>query len=123
MGMSLSSCSANKRGAATPEKVVEQYLIGLETKNERLLLQLVEENSNQASMIVARINKIGGYKIQEKQTKYDKLTPNLWKAKITGNYIDRQGITKNVEDKISIQYQIKGEPKSYAGRWYLILKQ
>lgn len=118
----LSSCSANKRGAATPEKVVEQYLIGLENKNERLLLQLLEENSTQSITIAAKINKIGGYKIQNKRDEYNKFTPNLWKAKITGNYVDRQGLIKKLEDAISIQYQINGQPKSYAGRWYLKLE-
>jgi hypothetical protein len=119
--LSLYSCSANKLGAPTPEKVVEQYLSALENKNENSMLQLADEDSNQSSTIAAKILKIGGYKIQNRQIDYDKLTPNLWKAKIKGNYVDRQGVTKKVEDSIASQYQSKGEPKSYAGRWYLLL--
>jgi hypothetical protein len=119
--LSLYSCSANKRGATTPEKVVEQYLSALENRSEPSILQLTDEASNQTSAIAAKILKLGGYKIQNSQIEYDKFTPNLWKAKINGNYVDRQGITKKVEDSVSIQYQSKGEPKSYAGRWYLLL--
>ncbi|MCY7367115.1 MAG: hypothetical protein LH474_03080 [Chamaesiphon sp.] len=121
MVLSLYSCSANKRGAPTPEKVVEQYLTALENKSENSLLQLADKDSSQTREIAAKIRKIGGHKIQNRQIEYDKFTPNLWKAKITGNYIDRQGIAKKTEDLISIQYQSKGEPKSYAGRWYLLI--
>ncbi len=119
--LSLYSCTADKRGAPTPENVVEQYLSALENKNKNSMLQLADEDSNSASAIAAKISKIGGYKIQNRQIIYDKFTPNLWKAKIKGNYVDRQGIAKKLEDSISIQYQSKGEPKSYAGRWYLRL--
>jgi hypothetical protein len=119
--LSLSSCTANKRGAPTPENVVEQYLLALETKNENSMLQLADEDATPTKAISAKILKIGGYKIQNRQILYDKFTPNLWNAKIKGDYVDRQGIAKKVEDSISVQYQSKGEPKSYAGRWYLIL--
>lgn len=119
--LSLYSCTANKRGAPTPENVVEQYLSALENKNKNSMLQLADEDSSSASAIAAKIGKIGGYKINNRQIVYDKFTPNLWKAKIKGNYVDRQGIAKKLEDSISIQYQSKGEPKSYAGRWYLRL--
>jgi hypothetical protein len=119
--LSLYSCTANKRGAPTPEKVVEQYLSALENKKENSMLQLASENSTPTREIAAKIFKVGGYKIQNRQIEYDKFTPNLWKAKIKGNYVDQQGVTKKIEDSISIQYQSKGEPKSYAGRWYLLL--
>jgi hypothetical protein len=119
--ISLCSCSANKRGAPTPENVAEQYVSALENKNKNSMLQLTDEESNLASAVSAKIGKIGGYKIQNKQIVYDKFTPNLWNAKIKGDYVDRQGLTKKLEDSISIQYQSKGEPKSYAGRWYLRL--
>ncbi len=119
--LSLYSCSANKRGAPTPENVVEQYLSALENKNKNSMLQLTDEDSNSASAVNSKISKTGGYKIQNRQIVYDKLTPNLWNARIKGNYVDRQGIAKKLEDSISIQYQSKGEPKSYAGRWYLQL--
>lgn len=117
--ISLYSCSANKRGAPTPENVVEQYLSALESKNKNSMLQLTDEDSNLATAVSAKISKIGGYKIQNKQIVYDKFTPNLWNARIKGDYVDRQGLAKKLEDSISIQYQSKGEPKAYAGRWYL----
>lgn len=119
--LSLYSCTADKRGGATPENVVEQYLSALESKNENSMLQLTDENLTATGEIAAKIRRVGGYKIQSRQIDYDKFTPNLWKAKIKGNYVDRQGVTKKLEDSISIQYQSKGEPKSYAGRWYLLL--
>ncbi len=83
------------------------------------MLQLTDEDSNLATAVSAKISKIGGYKIQNKQIVYDKFTPNLWNARIKGDYVDRQGLAKKLEDSISIQYQSKGEPKAYAGRWYL----
>jgi hypothetical protein len=119
--LSLSSCTADKRGAPTPENVVEQYLSSLENKNKNSMLQLADLDSNSANAVAAKISSIGGYKIKNRQVVYDKFTPNLWKAKIKGDYVDRQGLTKKLEDSISIQYQSKGEPKSYAGRWYLRL--
>jgi hypothetical protein len=120
--ISLQGCSVNKQGAPTPERVVEQYLLALENKNENSILQLVDEDSTQARAIKAKIRKFGGYKINNRQIVYDKFTPNLWKVKIKGSHVDRQGIDKKIEDSISIQYQSKGEPKSYAGRWYLLLE-
>jgi hypothetical protein len=119
--LSLSSCTADKRGAPTPENVVEQYLSSLENKNKNSMLQLTDGDSSSSSAIAAKIGKIGGYKIKNRQISYDKFTPNLWNARIKGDYVDRQGIAKKLEDSISIQYQSKGEPKSYAGRWYLQL--
>ncbi len=118
--LALSSCTANKRGAPTPENVVEQYLSALENKNKNSMLQLTDEGSISIDAIAAKIDKIGGYKIYHRQIVYDKSTPILWAAKIKGNYVDRQGLTKKIEDSISIQYQSKGEPKAYAGRWYLL---
>jgi hypothetical protein len=117
----LQSCAVEKRGAPTPDRVVEQYLQALETKNKKLMLDLAPENSNFDREIKAKINKIGGYKIQERQIVYTKPKSFLWNAKIKGFYLDRNGVKQKIEDSIVIEYQNKGDLKSYAGRWYLLL--
>jgi hypothetical protein len=120
---SVQSCGVqNKRGAATPDRLVEQYAIGLETKNENLILQLTPENADFTSQIKTKIRKIGGRKIQNRQVIYTKPTPFLWNASIRGIYLDRAGTKQQAEDSIVLKYQSKGELKLYAGRWYLFLK-
>jgi hypothetical protein len=120
---SLESCAArNKRGAATPNRVVEQYLLALETKDEKMMLNLAPENSILTKEVKAKIVKLGGSKIQNRKISYDKPTPMLWNAKLRGIYVDRQGKDQNFEDSIVLQYQSKGELKLYAGRWYLLLE-
>jgi hypothetical protein len=118
----LQSCeSPNKQGAVTPERVVEQYLLALETKNEKLILQLSPEHSMLTPEIKAKILKFGGYKVRKVTISYDKSSTILWNAKIVGFYIDRQKNNQPFADTIVIQYQKKGEIKAYAGRWYLLL--
>jgi hypothetical protein len=118
----VQSCEApNKQGAATPERVVEQYLLALETKNEKLILQLAPEQSMLTPEIKAKILKFGGRKVRNITTDYDKSTAVLWSAKIAGNYVDGQKNNRSFTDTIVIQYQKKGELKAYAGRWYLLL--
>lgn len=120
--VSVQSCGVhNKRGAATPDRLVEQYAIGLETKNEHLILQLTPENTDFTSQIETKIRKIGGRKLQNRQVIYTKPTPFLWNASIRGSYLDRAGTKQQVEDSIVLKYQSKGELKLYAGRWYLFL--
>lgn len=118
----LQSCNADKNGTSTPDQLVEQYLSALENKNEKLLLGIVPEHSVLTREIKAKIAKTGGHKIQNRQIIYDKSTPILWNAQIKGVYIDRQNTSKKFEDIITIQYQNKGHLKSYAGRWYLLMK-
>jgi hypothetical protein len=122
--VSVQSCEAqNKRGAATPDRLVEQYSIGLETKNENLILQLTPENTDLTSQIKTKIRKIGGRKIQDRQVIYTKPTPFLWNASIRGIYLDRDGTKQQFADSIVLKYQSKGELKLYAGRWYLFLEE
>jgi hypothetical protein len=118
----LQSCHVHKRGAATPDRIVEQYLLALENKDEKLLLQLAPEDAVFTKEIETKVSRIGGYKIQDIKIHYFKSTPMLWSAKIQGGYIDRQGKNRNFEDSIVIQYQSKGELKLYAGRWYILLE-
>jgi hypothetical protein len=112
----------NKNGAATPDQIVEQYLLALETKDEKLLIQLTPQDVVIPKAMKAKIIRIGGYKIKDRQTTYLKSTPSLWSAKLKGSYVDRQGKDNKFEDSIVIQYQSKGEVKLYAGRWYLLLE-
>jgi hypothetical protein len=117
----LQSCGAhNKHGAATPIRVVEQYLTALEERNDNVIRRLMPEQSIAIKDIDAKIAKFGGYKIRDRIIKYIKFKPILWNAKIHGFYIDRAGINRKFEDSIEIEYQSKGELKLYAGRWYLV---
>ena len=118
---SLQSCTVNKYGAATPERLVEEYLLALETSDENLLLQLLTENFRVTGVYRAKILKLGGHKIQNRQISYTKSKPTLWNAKIQGFFIDSTGIRRNFEDSIKIEYQSKGRIKFYGGRWYLLL--
>ncbi|WP_373543368.1 hypothetical protein [Chamaesiphon sp.] len=119
---SLQSCEAqHKRGAATPERIVEQYLLALEERNEILILQLMPEESLADKEIKAKIDKLGGHKIQDRQINYTKPTPTLWNAKMGGFYIDPTGVRKKFDDSIAVEYQNKGQVKLYRGRWYLLL--
>ena len=119
---SLSACNVDKRGAGTPDGVVERYLLALETKNEHLMLELAPENSNFTQAAKAKIDKIGGLKIQNRQINYHKPKFTLWEAKISGVTVDENGNQKKIEDTIVLEYQNKGDLKLYAGRWYLILE-
>ena len=119
---SLQSCEAqNKHGAATPERIVEQYLSALESRNETSILRLMPEESLAEKEIKAKIDRFGGHKIQNRQINYTKPTPTLWNAKMEGFYIDSTGIRKKFDDSIAIEYQNKGQVKLYRGRWYLLL--
>ena len=118
---SLQACSVNKQGAATPDQVVEQYLLALEDSDARLMLRLVPEKSQLDRVVKAKILRIGGHEIQDRQISYTKSKPTLWNAKIHGFFVDRAGIKRKFDDSIEIEYQSKGQVKLYGGRWYLLL--
>jgi hypothetical protein len=120
---SLPACNTNKNGAATPDRVVEQYLLALENRDENLMLQLMPEHVTFSKEIKAKIVKFGGHKIQDRQIRYTKSKPTLWNAKIGGFYENRDGIRKSLDDSIAIEYQSKGQVKLYGGRWYLLLNR
>lgn len=112
---SLPACANNKRGAPTPDRVVEIYLDALETKDRNAILNLGVEDLNFSEEVNARITRLGGRKIKERKVSYTKPKPFLWQAKLRGVYADK----KKFEDAIVLEYQSKGELKLYAGRWYL----
>ena len=118
---SLQACSVNKQGAATPDQLVEQYLLALENKDDNLMLRLVPEQSRLDRAIESKIIRIGGHEIQGRQIIYIKSKPTFWNAKIQGFFIDRSGIKRKFNDSIAIEYQSKGQVKLYGGRWYLSL--
>lgn len=118
---SLQACSINKHGAATPDRVVEQYLLALEDRDDRLMLRLVPEKSQLDRAIESKISKIGGHKIQDRQISYTKSKPTFWNTKIQGFFVDRAGIKRKFDDSIELEYQSKGQVKLYGGRWYLLL--
>lgn len=120
---SLSACTHNerqRRGAATPERLVAQYLQALETKDERAILNLGLETVDIAADVKTRLDRFGGRKIQQRQVTYIKSKPVLWSAKIRGVYTDLNGVSKKFADSLVLMYQSKGEVKLYAGRWYLL---
>jgi hypothetical protein len=117
----MQACTADKNGAGTPDRVVEQYLLALEDRDQSLMLRLAPEHAVVAGAVKARIMKQGGHKIQNRQISYIKSTSSLWSAKIRGFYVDRSGIRRNFDDSISIEYQGRGQVKLYGGRWYLLL--
>ena len=120
--ISLQACHANQKlGAATPDRLMEQYLLALAAKDEKLIRQLVPENYIATQEIQAKISQFGGHKIQQPQFTYIKTKPTLWEAKVNGFYLDRNGIRRKFEDTISIIYQGKESWKLYQGRWYLLL--
>ena len=117
----LPACTADKNGAGSPDRVVEQYLLALENKDESLMLQLLPGGSSIEGKIKAKIDKFSGYKIQDRKIVYNKPKPVLWNAEIRGFYVDRAGTRQKFNDSISISYENKGQVKLYGGRWYLLL--
>jgi hypothetical protein len=122
ISISTQSCGTPpKSGAATPDRVVEQYLTALEKRNQPAIRRLMTEQSLATVAIKAKIDRLGGYQIQDRQIQYLKPKPSLWTANIRGFYVDRLGIKQQFNDSIVLVYQSKGELKLYAGRWYLVL--
>jgi hypothetical protein len=119
--IALQAChNQNKLGAATPERVVESYLLALEAKDERSIAKLqTEDTVNEETTAI--ITRLGGRKLQDIRVKYIKTTPTLWHVKIVGNYLDRNNIPQKFEDNIAIVYQSKESWKLYSGRWFLEL--
>jgi hypothetical protein len=118
----LQGCKVdNKHGAATPDRVVEQYLLALEDRDNNLMMGLAPENAVVSKQIEARMDKLGGHKIKDRQIIYVKPKSSLCNAKIQGFFIDRFGKHQKFDDSIAIEYQSKGQLKTYGGRWYLLL--
>jgi hypothetical protein len=118
--IALQACHAqDKLGAATPDRVVDGYLLALETKDERMMAKLQPQNAVNKST-AAIIARMGGHKLQDIQVKYIKTKPTLWQAKITANYLDRNKIRQEFVDTIAIVYEGNESWKLYSGRWYLL---
>jgi hypothetical protein len=121
--LNLQACKVeDKNGAATPDRVIEQYLLALENRDDALLSRLAPPQASLSSEIKTKISKIGGHKIKNPQISYTKSKPTLWIARIRGFYLDRAGKRANFDESIEIEYQSKGQVKLYGGSWYLLLK-
>jgi hypothetical protein len=119
--ITLQACNVQaKHGAATPDLVVEQYILALETRDYGLMTKLQPQNS--ASKATApTIYRLGGHQFQDLQFNYIQTKPTLRVAKITAVYLDRNNTRHKFEDTISIIYQGTESWKLYRGRWYLSL--
>jgi hypothetical protein len=119
--IALQACSTQEKlGAATPDRVVERYLLALETKDEQMMAKLQPEAAAN-KMTAAIIERLGGHKLQNPRITYIKTKPTLWQAKITGTYLDRNNIQQKFEDNIAIVYEGEESWKLYSGRWFLVL--
>jgi hypothetical protein len=119
--IALQACNTDRKlGAATPDRVVEQYLLALEQKDAELMTKLQPENDVSKDTAFT-IERLGGKKLQNRQIRYFKAHPTLWHAKITGTYLDRNNIQQKFEDNIAIVYRNKESWKLYSGRWFLEL--
>jgi hypothetical protein len=118
----LQSChGVDKYGAATPDRIVEQYLLALEGRDRNSVIKLLPENANVENQVRSKITKFGGYKVQERKIEYIKSKPTLWNIRIQGFYVDRSNTRRKFDETIVIEYQSKGQVKQYGGRWYLKL--
>ncbi len=121
MVISLQACNTREKlGAATPDLVVERYLLALETKDLQLMTKLQNEHAV-GKATAATIARLGGHKFQQRRVEYLKRTPNLWLAKIAAVYVDRNNQPQNFVDTVPIIYQSEDSWKLYRGRWYLSL--
>jgi hypothetical protein len=121
--VALQACSAHhKFGAATPDRVVERYLLALETKDADSLAKLQPEDTvdRESARIMERL---GGHKLQDVRVKYIKTKPTLWQANIVATYLDRHNNRQKFEDKIAIVYEGNESWKLYSGRWFLVLEK
>jgi hypothetical protein len=119
--ITLQACNVQaKHGAATPDLVVEQYILALETKDYALMTKLQPQDSV-GKATAATLSRLGGHQFQERQVTYIKTKPTLRVAKITAAYLDRNNTRHKFEDTISIIYQGTESWKLYRGRWYLSL--
>ncbi len=119
--ITLQACNVQlKHGAATPDLVVEQYILALETRDYALMTKLQPQNSV-SKATAPTISRLGGHQFQDLQFTYTKTKPTLRVAKITAVYLDRKNNRHKFEDTISIIYQGTESWKLYRGRWYLSL--
>jgi hypothetical protein len=116
----LQSCSGvNRHGSTTPDRVIEQYLLALEDKDQNSMIRLFPENAVVVNLVQAKIAKVGGHKIRNRQIKYTKSKPTLWDVRVQGFYLDNSDTRRKFDETIVIEYQSKGQVKQYGGRWYL----
>jgi hypothetical protein len=121
--IALQACNVQeKHGAATPDRVVDRYLLALETKDFGQM-EMLQSPDTVGTAAKLRIYRLGGHKLQQRQVKYIKTKPTLWLAKITATYVDRDNLRQKFEDTVAIAYEGKESWKLYSGRWYLLVEK
>jgi hypothetical protein len=118
----LEGCSfKNSYGADTPDRVVEQYLLALEKKDEGLMLKLIPRKYSAEQAVEDKIAQLGGHKIQEYKVFYAKPKPVFWRANVQAFYIDDGGLRKTIDDTLTIVYEGGSILDLNKGRWYLLM--
>lgn len=117
----LEGCNfQNSYGADTPDRVVEQYLLALEKKNEELMLKLIPKRYSAEQAVEDKIAQFGGHKIQEYKVSYVKPKSVFWRANVQAFYTD-DGLRKKIDDTLTIVYEGGSISQLNKGRWYLIM--
>jgi hypothetical protein len=112
----LSACEAqNQKGATTREDLVKLYLQSLQTKDEKLMLQLVPPEYSAEQAVKEKIARLGGHELQNQNIQYrEVIKPQIISVTIKGTYDG----SKDFTDKIDLKYQtVSGN----TGRWFLIV--
>jgi hypothetical protein len=110
----------NRYGADTAQQVVEQYLLALENKDEKLMLKLISREYSAKEAVKDKINRLGGHKIQEYKVTYTKPKPVFLRAKVQGFYTNHD-VRKRFDDTLTIVYQGESNLGINKGRWYLVM--
>jgi hypothetical protein len=117
----LEGCSfKNSYGADTPDGVVEQYLLALEKKDEELMLKLIPRRYSAEQAVEDKITQLGGHKIQEYKVVYAKPKPVFLQANVQAFYA-HNGVSKKIEDTLTIVYEGGSILDLSKGRWYLLM--
>lgn len=118
----LEGCNIkNSYGADTPERVVEQYLLALEKKDEELMLKLIPSKYSAQQAVEDKIAQLGGHKLQEYKVFYTKPKPVFWRANVQAFYTDDGGLRKKIDDTLTIVYEGGSILDFNKGRWYLLM--
>ncbi|WP_446378787.1 hypothetical protein [Coleofasciculus sp. E2-BRE-01] len=72
------------RGADTPERVVEQYILGLEQQKENVILQLIPKEYVAEQAVEDKISQFGGHEVEEYSVVYNEVKPVFLIANIKG---------------------------------------
>lgn len=118
----LGGCNfVSVRGADTPERVVEQYILGLEQQKENVILQLIPKEYVAEQAVEDKISQFGGHEVEEYSVVYNEIKPVFLIAEIKGSYVSNDQGLENFEDQVTIAYRGAGTLLSKKANWYLLL--